>query len=130
MEFIDRVKKHFRDHEEAYVYSAITGVVVAAVTAVVVIAKYGKPVTVVLNDTDAEVANVVNGDIGKFYQRISMYGNPLGRPGTPVIDTTTGDVFKSIKLAADAYDVEYRDMRRHLDKKITDFNGHVFELAV
>lgn len=129
MEFIDRVKKHFRDHEEAYVYSAITGVVVAAVTAVVVIAKYGKPVTVVLNDTDAEVANVVNGDVGKFYQRISMYGNPLGRPGIPVIDTSTGKVYNSIRLAAEAHDVEYAMMRNHLNKKLAQIDDRIFELA-
>ncbi len=119
----ERIKKHFRDNRKNY----ITGI--AAFAAGIVIAKVThkcKPFAIQSHIHALIAQNQVGKKIvNNTVQTISMYGNVIGRPGHPVVDTTTGHRFESIKLAAEAMGVEYNAFRNRLNDGL-DVHGHQF----
>lgn len=124
-EKIEKIKKHLKEHKETYIAASAALIVGAIGGAMFVQKRYGTIGSDVLTPQ-----LVVNG--GKHVnttitqQTISIYGNKIGHPGNPVYDMTTGKRFESETLAAKFLDVNHQTMRRHLDGKIPDLNGHMF----
>jgi len=129
-----KVKTHFEEHKVAYSVAA-TAVVTSIITAGVTIALTRRQPTMakvnMASTNSGGHLNTINNikEINIYLQRISMYGNVIGRPGTAVVDTTTGKTFTSEKLAAISVGVRPDSMSKHLSGKFPDLNGHVFALA-
>jgi hypothetical protein len=126
-----KVKTHFEEHKVAYSIAA-TAVVSSIVTAGLTIALTRRqPAMAKVNMESTNSGghlNTINNikEINIYLQRVSQYGNVIGRPGQHVFDMTARKEYTSITQASRAMDVGYGHFLKHLDNKLPDINGHKF----
>ena len=121
-ERLRKIKEHLIENREIYISGAI-GLVVGAATTYFVLSRNQTGTTI-----DSKNIKVLS-PTTNLTQTISMYGNPLGRPGKPVFDTITGKRYESEKLAARAVGTSAVMMSRHLNGETDSVNGAVFRFA-
>lgn len=136
--FKRKVKEHVEENKKTWILVCVSGLVSGGVTYIVMKSRYGN-IQKMLEGSDLGSAIVVspmsllsNGqtsDVKITQQTISIYGNKIGRPGIPIIDTTTNKRYESISLAADALGLGINNIRDQLHGRKDHVNGHMFELA-
>lgn len=119
----DKIKKHFRDHKEAYITGGVCLVVGAAVTYLVV---KGNDVL----DSDESVA-LVNNFQGLFYKSpitndITQLVVRRGHPGFIIQCDDTKTIFASINQAAAEMGLRATDIGRHLKGERPHVGGFTF----
>lgn len=140
----DRIKKHFKDNKERYLFG-IGGIALGGAAVFAYLVKHGYAVSDEeirrleqlwfesdLNQNVLDMSRSKNLTIKYLNQTISNYGNKIGRPGNKVreIDPTTGRTiheFMSQTLAAIDAGVSNEGMRKHLDGVYPNVNERIFE---
>jgi hypothetical protein len=118
---ISKVKTHIKENRSIYIWSGITAVAAVAATAV------GFKLMHQCKGSNTAIGDLsIAGDNNRlYYKHISVYGNPLGAPGKPVVDTLTGHRYETIKLAAIAMETGYDTFLKCLNNG-APVNGHTF----
>ena len=129
----ERVKTHYEKHKIKY---AVGGAIIAT-TAVNYVyfatkRKHEMAALATLSITSANNGghhNTINNieNLNVFYKRVSKYGNPLGRPGIPVLDITdpmNPKRYESEVMAAKALGVNPSIVSRHLHDQLEHAGGH------
>jgi hypothetical protein len=127
---IEKLKNHIKRNKKFYIGTGI-GLAIGAIGATLL--KKQADQTAFGNVGDQSVLNIVQAEeIEHLCQRISIYGNVIGRHGNPVreIDPVTGRTiheFATQKLAALNAGVSKYTMSKHLDGESLNLNGRTFE---
>jgi len=129
---VDKVRKNIRENKAVYI-GTISGIAVGVIGTAVFLTMKRRGITEqqivemispkVLNRMGDGNNNTMNNH--NTFQTISKYGNVLGRPGEPIVDTVTGHRYESIKLGARSMGVSYDYFIRQLNAG-KDVNGHTF----
>jgi hypothetical protein len=114
----DKIKKHFRDHKEAYITGGVCLVVGAAVTYLVV-----KGNTDPELDESIKLINTITGDHNTIITQIVRRGHP----GDIVRCIETGEVFASKNRAAAMNGISATALRNHLSGITESVKGLTFE---
>lgn len=119
----DKIKKHFRDHKEAYITGGVCLVVGAAVTYLVM-----KGDDILASD---ETVTLVNNLQGLFYKSpitndITQLVVRRGHPGFVVQCNETKTIFASINQAAEEMGLSASNLSQHLNGKQTSVHGFTF----
>lgn len=101
----DKIKKHFRDHKEAYITGGVCLVVGAAVTYLVV-----KGDKILESDEAVKLINIIKGD----HNTIITVLERRGHPGNMLLCNETGEVFASQNRAAELLGISATTLSRHL----------------
>jgi hypothetical protein len=129
-EVASKVKNHIKENKAVYIGTGI-GLIVGAAGAALLSGKGDKTATFDIGDQS--VGNVVQANtIEHLCQRISIYGNVIGRHGNPVreIDPETGRTiheYATQRLAALDTGTTEASMRKHLNGEHLDIKGRTFE---
>lgn len=118
----DKIKKHFRDHKEAYITGGVCLVVGAAVTYLVV-----KGDDILANDEVVKFVNIIKGDHNVINQVIEVH---MVRPGPKsfVIQCVESQkTWPSMRSAAEDLGINPGKLASHLHGKFPDVNGLHFE---
>jgi hypothetical protein len=130
-EKVGKIKDHIKEHKITYITGGICLFTGAVIGGVVTFMNLPKNEWTPLEEYVNGVAAIIQGNRMKncnTYQTISMYGNVLGRPGTPVVDTTTWKRFESETLAAKSIGATPSAMSKHLnDDGGYTLKGHTFK---
>ena len=127
---MEKVKKHLRENRKVYIGTA-SGIAVGAIGMFVYLVKHGYAVS---DEENRKIQiryfegflNQVSGKKNRIFQRISIYGTPLGRPGNRVIDLDTMKEYASQTLAAHDVGVSDTRMWRHLRGDYPHVHGRRF----
>ena len=101
----DKIKKHFRDHKEAYITGGVCLVIGAAVTYLVVKGHADAEL-----DESVKILNRINGD----HNTIVTILERRGHPGNMILCNETGEVFASQNRAAELLGLSATSLSRHL----------------
>jgi len=129
---IEKFKQHIKDNKKIYIGTTIGIVTGSIITALFIMRKYGMTDMemeehVLISIKQRLLANYKPTVHNNTYQTISQYGNPIGRPGTPVVDTTTWKRFESESLAARSVGASVTKVSDHLNGRREHVNGHTFK---
>jgi hypothetical protein len=125
----ERFKTHFEKHKIKYAVGTTVVVTTGVNWAIfALMRKNPTPGTTLVTSTNNDghhntINNIENLHI--YYKRVTKYGNPVGRPGTKVIDLTDLNVYDSYKRLMADLNISYYDLMKHLNGKTPDVNGHV-----
>lgn len=130
---IEKIKEHIKRNRGAYIAGA-AGVILGCIVGYEASKRYGNTTTF---EVDATVATITTNKVvcergsksNNTFQTISMYGNPIGRPGKLVIDMNTNKLFASETLAAKSVGASANTMSRHLHGGTDTVMGHIFRLV-
>jgi hypothetical protein len=128
---IEKIKQHIKDNKKTYITGTIC-FIAGAVVGVFAFTRRSVTPEEQYADFRAYIANRIKGHHNSMtnnntFQTISQYGNPIGRPGTPVVDTTTWKRFESESLAARTLDVAPARISDHLAGRTNHVKGHTFK---
>lgn len=119
----DKIKKHFRDHKEAYITGGVCLVVGAAVTYLVVkgsdVLECDETVTLVNNFQGLFYKSPITNDITQLVVR-------RGHPGFMIQCNETKTVFASINQAAKEMGFSAGNISSHLSGKNAHVGGYTF----
>lgn len=138
---IKRIKKHIKDNKKEYIIG-IGGIAVGAAGFAALFYGTQEATLLQVNKARKQYLSNVNDVIaihkerttylgGKgnttnyIYQHISRFGNKIGPHGNPVVNTTTGDKYETITLAAKDTGYNYSTFLKHLNNGI-EINGDKF----
>lgn len=116
----DDVVEHVKKHKEAYIIGALG--VLGIVVTVVIMRNYGASQAITVGDNSA----VTFGPKSTINYTLVSPGNS----GNVIRDTTTGAIYPSQSVAADALGVSKGNVSNHLRGIIPDLKGHVLEKIV
>lgn len=123
----NKIMKHIRENRKNYVIAYAVGTVIGAVGMRVYLAYYGVSYEEIADAQLNSFVNCIKGSRNGIYQRISIYGNVIGRHGKAIYDTTDKKFYKAQYLGAEAVGATSDMMSKHLNGKLPNLNGHVFE---
>jgi hypothetical protein len=120
----DKIKKHFRDHKEAYITGGVCLVVGAAVTYLVM-----KGDDILASDESVKLINAIHGNTvnGDMHNTIITILERRGHPGNMVLCKETGEVFASQARAAAANGISGSSLSQHLAGLKDSVKGLTFE---
>ncbi|QED11660.1 membrane protein [Arthrobacter phage Qui] len=118
----DKIKKHFRDHKEAYITGGVCLVVGAAVTYLVV-----KGNDVLENDEVVKFVNIIRGDHNTINQVVEVHMVRPGPKSFMVQCLETQKTWPSIRAAAEDLGLNPGELSKHLRGLTDSVKGFTFE---
>ena len=130
IERFEKMKRHIKENRKVYITGGICLITGAALG--VLMAKRPGMTEEYIASIKAQVSAANKNQVlcrNYTFQRVSIYGNPIGHPGNPVRCVETGKEFASQSLAAAWAGANSCNMTKHLAGRQEHLNGYTFERA-
>jgi hypothetical protein len=125
----EKIKAHFKKHKKIYIGEAV-GIAVAVAVGILLGSKINRINQGSNNNTTPIKADKVWFNMTNNYLNIGGRTGSIGRPGKPIRDKDTGNVYRSITSAAHITGLSPTSISQNIHGDRPDVRGHRFELLL